>query len=43
VIVDGRILGGVHAWLELPIALGWLAVLGVAVTWMLRRLLRGAA
>jgi hypothetical protein len=51
VIIDGAFSAGFHAWSELALALGWLAVLGLgwlavlglAVTWVLRRLLRSAA
>jgi hypothetical protein len=43
VIIDGAFSAGFHAWSELALALGWLAVLGLAVTWVLRRRLRSAA
>ena len=43
VIIDGAFSAGFHAWSELALALGWLAVVGLAVTWVLRRLLRSAA
>jgi len=43
VIIDGAFSAGFHAWSELALALAWLAVLGLAVTWVLRRLLRSPA
>ena len=43
VIIDGAFSSGFHAWGELALALGWLAVLGLAVAWVLRRLLGSAA
>ena len=42
VIIDGAFAGGFHAWGELALALGWLALLAVAVAWVLRRLLSKA-
>jgi hypothetical protein len=43
VIIDGAFSSGFHARSELVLALTWLAALGLAVTWVLRRLLRSAA
>ena len=43
VSMNGAFSAGFHAWTELALALGWLAVLGTAVTWVLRRLLRSTA
>jgi hypothetical protein len=43
VIIDGAFSTGFHAWAELALAVGWLSVLGLAVAWVLRRLLRTAA
>jgi hypothetical protein len=43
VVVDGAFSTGFHAWAELAVALGWLALLAVAVAWVLRRLLKRAA
>jgi hypothetical protein len=40
VIVDGAFSSGFHAWGELALALGWLAVLVAAVGWVLRRQLQ---
>src|SRR5215212_7763842 len=37
VIIDGALSGGLHAWGEFALALGWVAVLGSVVTWALRR------
>jgi hypothetical protein len=39
VVIDGAFSAGFHAWGELALALGWLAVLGLAVTLTLRWLL----
>ena len=41
VVIDGAFSPAFHAWAELALGLGWLATLALAVTWMLRRLLRG--
>ena len=38
VVIDGAFSGSFHAWGELALALGWLAALGLAVGWVLRRL-----
>ena len=43
VIIDGALSPGFHAWSVLALALAWLAVLALAVTWVLSRLLRSAA
>jgi hypothetical protein len=43
VVIDGAFSAGFHAWGELALALGWLAVLGLVVAWALRRLLRSTA
>ena len=43
VVVDGAFSGSFHAWGELTLAIGWLAVLGLAVAWVLRRRLGSAA
>jgi hypothetical protein len=43
VVIDGAFSPDFHAWAELALALGWLAALALAVAWMLRRLMRGAA
>ena len=43
VSMDGAFSAGFQTWTELALALGWLAVLGTAVTWVLRRLLRSTA
>jgi hypothetical protein len=40
-VIDGAFSADFHAWTELAVALGWLAVLAVAVAWSLRRLLGG--
>jgi hypothetical protein len=37
VVIDGAFSSGFHGWGELALALGWLAVLGLAVAWVLRR------
>ena len=42
VVVDAAFSPGFHAWSEAALSLGWLAVLGLAVTVVLRRLLRTA-
>jgi hypothetical protein len=42
VVIDGAFSPAFHAWGELALALGWLGVLGLAVAWVLRRLLRTA-
>ena len=42
-VIDGAFSDAFHAWSEVALALGWLAVLGLAVAWALRRLLRSAA
>jgi hypothetical protein len=39
IVIDGAFSPGFHAWGELALALGWLAVLGFAVAWVLHRLL----
>jgi hypothetical protein len=39
VVIDGAFSAGFHAWGDLALATGWLAVLGLAVTWVLHRLL----
>jgi hypothetical protein len=41
-VIDGAFSPAFHAWTELALALGWLAVLGPAVAWVLRRLLWSA-
>lgn len=41
IVIDGAFSSTFHAWTELAISLGWLAVLGLAVAWLLRRLLGG--
>jgi len=41
--IDGAFSSTFHAWGELALSLGWLAVLGLAVAWVLRGLLRGAS
>ena len=43
IVIDGAFSPAFHAWTELALALGWLAALGLAVAWALRRLLRSAA
>jgi hypothetical protein len=43
IVIDGAFSPDFHAWVELALALGWLAALGLAVAWALRRLLRSAA
>jgi hypothetical protein len=43
IVIDGAFSPAFHAWAELALALGWLAALGLAVAWTLRRLLRSAA
>jgi hypothetical protein len=43
IVIDGAFSPAFHAWAELALALGWLAALGLAVAWALRRLLRSAA
>ena len=43
VVIDGAFSPTFHAWTELALALGWLGALGLAVAWVLRRLLRGAS
>ena len=43
VIIDGAFSTGFHAWAELALAVGWLSALGLAVAWVLRRLLRRTA
>ena len=43
VVVEGGFSSSFHAWSELALALGWLAVLTVAVALVLRRLLRQAS
>ena len=42
VVIDGAFSPSFHAWGDLALALGWLAVLALAVAWLLRRLLRSA-
>lgn len=42
-VIDGAFSPAFHAWGELALALGWLAALGLAVAWVLRRLLSRAA
>ena len=42
-VIDGAFSSAFHAWSELALALGWLAALGLAVAWVLGRLLRSAA
>ena len=39
VVIDGAFSHGFHAWGELALALGWLGVLGLSVSWVLRRAL----
>ena len=39
IVIDGAFSAGFHAWSELGLALGWLAVLVLVVTWALRTLL----
>ena len=43
IVIDGAFSPAFHAWTELALALGWLAALGLAVAWALRRLLRSTA
>ena len=43
VVIDGALSASSHAWGELAMALGWLAILALAVAWVLRQLLRSAA
>lgn len=43
VVIDGAFSPGFHAWGELLLALGWLTVLGLAVTWKLSSVLRSTA
>ena len=43
VVIDGAFSEGFHAWGELAPAIGWLAVLELAVALVLRRLLGRAA
>lgn len=43
VVIGGAFSQVFHAWVELALALGWLAALGLTVAWLLRRLLRSAA
>ena len=43
VVIDGAFSAGFHAWGELALAGGWLAVLALAVTLTLRRLLGDAS
>ena len=43
VVIDGAFSASFHAWGELALALGWLAVLGLSVSVVLRRLLAGTA
>jgi hypothetical protein len=43
IVMDGAFSPAFHAGRELALALGWLAVLGLAVAFVLRRLLRTAA
>lgn len=40
VVIDGAFADGFSAWPELLLAVGWVGVLGAAVTWTLRRRLR---
>ena len=40
VVIDGAFSAGFHAWGELALASAWLVLLGLAVAWALRRLLR---
>ena len=42
IVIDGAFSGTFHAWGELALALGWLAILGAGVAWVLRRLLASA-
>jgi hypothetical protein len=42
IVIDGAFSQSFHAWGELALAVGWLAVLGLAVAWVLHRLLGGA-
>ena len=42
-VIDGAFSATFHAWSEFLLALAWLAVLSLAVAWVLRRLLRSAA
>lgn len=42
-VIDGAFSPAFHAWGDLVLALGWLAVLALAVAYVLRRLLRSAA
>jgi hypothetical protein len=42
VVIDGAFSSTFHAWGPLALALGWLAVLGLTVTWVLLRLLRSS-
>jgi hypothetical protein len=39
IVIDGAFSAGFHAWVELALALGWLAVLVAALSWSLRRAL----
>jgi hypothetical protein len=43
VVIDGAFSPAFHAWGELALSLGWLAVLILLVAWVLRGLLRGAS
>lgn len=42
IVIDGAFSAGFHAWSELALALGWLALVGLTVAWVLRRLLGSA-
>jgi hypothetical protein len=42
VVIDGAFSATFHAWSQLALAVGWLAALAFAVSWLLRRLLGGA-
>lgn len=43
IVIDGGFSAGFHAWGELALALGWLALLAGAVAWTMRRLLGSAS
>ena len=43
IVIDGAFAPVFHAWAELALSLGWLAAVGLAVAWVLRRRLSRVA